>query len=378
MSNSTLSLWIDAENSNLLSGWSSAAPAVLPSLKQGDNATVDLYWLKLSQNTGLMQDIGFPAGSIVRLAIGNIDSSPSAGSFTLTYGGDTAIINYDDTASEVSTALNNLTSVIADGGVTVQLVNQFAYRIVFNNNGARSLFVSDSSNLIPTTVVSVRRIKTGSSTVKEVQYIKPKVSPIAYCDTFVDSPTPVATATSISSVITRISISGNPRAGTFTISNGTLTTPAIPVRSTAPTVLQALEYCGLSNTTRVYSTDKIDDFTWDISLLVGTPETLTTSADGVIPFLSKTGSISLNTQEVEDFLAGAKTADATIEIEVESAGIHQTLYQGNITIINDLIDDTTYAPSTLPSPIGEAPADGEQYTRKDTGWTILQIDGGIY
>jgi len=358
MSNSTLVLWVDGQQGILQSGWQSLTQAPTPEVVQGDNVAVELHWVSKVSVAGLsMTEVPFPNGAVVRLGIGNPLSVPTSGTFNIVYGGSTITVSCTISPSDLSTALNAMTSISAVGGVNVILVNGSTYRITFNNNGAQGLIATNSTNLIPSSTAVVQRVRTGTSTVREVQNIKLKCSPIAYVDTFTDNVPAQISYTQIENNITRFEISPNPKNGTFIISDGTNTTAPIPVTANANDVYTALVNGSVADSTYIYSVVKTDNFTWDIAQTGGTFKTIFSNSSGLISFSSKIATLNLNTEEIEDFLNGQQYATATLEINVSDDTSLQTLYQGNIKIFNDLIDASTYSPLALSSPASQADID---------------------
>jgi hypothetical protein len=260
----------------------------------------------------------------------------------------------------------------------VTLINKRTLKIVFNNNGARALPSCDGSELNPSTGISITRVNAGSGSSKEVHYIKQKLSPVAFSDSFVSSPDPEISISSIDSITKRISISPNPKFGSFAISNGTLTTNSLSINASEGEIFDSLVSSGISNTNRVYSVSKSGEYSWDVYRITGTAETLSVTDSGMIGFSSKFGIVNFNTAEIEELLAGETSASVIMEVEYTYGGSKQTIYQGSATIVNDLIDSAGYSPVALSEPIFEAPIDSQQYVRKDGNWSILSIDGGTY
>ena len=391
MSESIITLWINSETNSLLPSWNAFGTATIPSIKQGDSAKVEIHWVKSDQSGNFMSEVAMSPTSTLKLAVGSISGVPTEGYFTYNYQGDTVQIPYDADVTSVpptnpagyveknaNTLINSLPSIIAAGGVVVSMVNQRTLRIVFNNFGVRALSSCDATTLRPSTNVSVTRINTGGATTKEVQHLRPKVLPIAYTDSFSASPSPVISITDIDSITKRISITPQPKFGTFTISNGTLTTSVLSINASASDIISALTSANINSLTRFYSVAKSGEYSWDIYRTLGTAETLTVTDSGMIGFESKFGVINFNTIELEDYLGGAEKANATIEVEYSDGTVKQTLYQGTVSIVNDLIENSVYSPIPFPelsAGIGEAPMDGTLYGRKDGVWSSVIGDG---
>jgi hypothetical protein len=378
MSESLINLWINSETNSLLPSWNSFGSSVLPSIKQGDSVTFEIHWIKSDLSGQYMKEVAFHPDSELRVAFGIIDGGPTDGSFIYTFEGDSVEIPYDATSTSANTLINSLPSIVSAGGVVVTLINKRTLKIVFNNNGARALPSCDGSGLRPTTGISITRINAGGVSSKEVHYIKQKLSPVAFSDSFVSSPEPAISISSIDSITKRISISPNPKFGSFAISNGTLTTNSLSIDASEGEIVDSLVSSGISNTNRVYSVSKSGDYSWDIYRTTGTAETLSVTDSGMIGFSSMVGIVNFNTAEIEDLLAGQPSVSVIMEVEYTHEGSKQTIYQGSATIVNDLIDSAGYSPVALSEPIFEAPIDTKQYVRKDGAWSELNIDGGTY
>lgn len=366
-----LTLWINSETNALLPNWNAFGTTTLPQIKQGDAVEFEIHWVKSDPAGQFMEEVIMPPSSVVKVAVGVANGGPTDGYFVYSFEGDTVNIPYDATEEDANTLINSIPSISSAGGVTVSLVNQRTYRISFNQVGARTLSSCDSTTLIPSTNVSVIRINAGSLTTKEVQHLRPKLLPVAYSESFTNSPEPVISITDIDSITKRISISPSPKFGTFTISNGTGTTSALSINSSAGDISAALVSSGISSSSRTYSVAKSGDYSWDIYRTSGTSETLSITTNGLIGFSSKVGVVDFKTLEVEDLLGGQATASAVIEIEYSYGSTRQTIYQGRVVIANDLIDESTYNPIPFPEVGGgieEAPIDGTKYARKDGAW----------
>ena len=382
-----INLWINSETNALLPNWNAFGTTTLPQIKQGDKIEFDIHWVKSDPSGQFMEEVIMPPASVLKVAVGLTNGELRGGYFTYSFEGDTVDIPYDADVDSfpivpppqnyvyveknANTLINSLPSIIAAGGVDVSIVNQRTFRVVFNQFGARALSSCDSTPLVPSTTVSVVRINAGTPTSKEVQHLRPKELPVAYSESFVNAPEPVISITDIDSITKRVSISPSPKFGTFTISNGTGTTSALSINSSASDVLSGLTGAGISSLTRTYSVAKSGDYSWDIYRTSGTSETLTITTNGLIGFSSKTGIVDFNTIEVEDLLAGQPSVNATLEVEYSYGTSKQTLYQGRVTIVNDIIDASTYNPIPFPEfggGIGDAPIDGTKYARQDGAW----------
>ena len=344
----TLVLWANSSSGSLASGWQSLSNANPPILKQGDTIGVEVHWVTNSQ--GVMSEVEFPPSVAMTLAVGSIETAPTAGFLTLTYATQTtATLAYSATATQVQTALNALSSITAEGGVTVTKLAT-SYRIVWNNKVVPSSTITVGSNeLYPSSTVGINSLRTGSLTQTQSYQLHIKQSPIAELSTFVTQTTSTASISVIhaaaftgDSKVWRVSIDPQPKDGAFLLEfqsgSTAYTTNSISIRAGADAVKASLD--ATFNASWVVT--KTGRFSWDISTNDPTVINLTVNGGGIISFNSKYGLLSLNTAEVEDFLAGNRSAVGTMELEVEVDGTRQTIFQSNCTILNDLIDSDNY------------------------------------
>jgi hypothetical protein len=290
-----------------------------------------------------MQEIEFPPSAAVTLAVGRLDAVPTAGTFKLTYGANTTPeLSYNISASELQTALNALASITADGGVTVtKSGNQF--KIVWDDKGVFATALTASTDaLFPTSQASIVETKAGSATANRIVLFKLKQSAIGALQTWTPISAPVISITNIFSKTWRVSISPSPKDGVFSLTitrNGTpyITSP-IGYNDDALRVASVLNATGTQDGS--YTVIKSGDFSWDITA----PSTVTnfTSSSGLLGFSALYGVLDLNTAECEEFLSGLSSAEATLEVQADISGEIQTLIQTNVTVLNDLIDVSSF------------------------------------
>jgi hypothetical protein len=358
MSNSTLVLWVDGQQGILQAGWQALTTASNPNVVQGDNLSIELHWIKKSLSSStVMEEVAFPVGSVVRLAIGNPLAVPNSGTFDIVYGGSTITVSAIIAPADLATALNAIPAIASTGGVSVILVNGATYRITFNNPGTQTLMATNATNLMPSATAAVQRVRAGTSTVREIQNIKLKCSPIAYVDTFTDNVDATVSYSQIGYNTTRFSINPTPKGGSFIITDGTNTTAPISVNTTSALLYSALVNAGIADSNYSYSVISSGAYSWDVAQLTNNFKALSANSSGIVSFTSKVGVLNLNTEEVEDFLNGKQSGIATLEINVSDDSGVQTLYQGPVQIFNDLIDASTYSPLALSSPASQADID---------------------
>jgi hypothetical protein len=279
-----------------------------------------------------------------------LDAAPTAGTFTLSYDGDETIpLGYNATAQEVEDALNTLAGIITDGGVTVSKVTT-TYRIIWNDVGVpSSTLVIGSNDLVPTCSAAIGSARAGSTSVKQIYQVHIKQAPAAVQTVWVDQDATTATITQTHAPaysgdyrIWRLVISPSPKGGSFRL-GGTVNGV---VNWTYPIAISSLSANTISAAIGI-NVIRISQYEFEISQSQATGDTTNVTAiavdgTGLIGFSSKYGVLSLNTMEMELLLAGAASAQAVLEVEVELDGARQTIVQTGVTIVNDLIDTDSY------------------------------------
>lgn len=374
MPRATLTLWIDSDNNQLQAGWQSAATAQRPVLKQGDTIGVELHWVRDAKVQGLvMEEVDWSPSVGITLAIGRIETPPTFGTYTLTFGGDeTPPIQYDASANDVEDALNALTSITTAGGVTVNKSGN-TYRIVFNDAGVITDTLDFNENdLFPTSSIGVTLARTGTPTIRQIYQVAIKQSPVAYTETFVDQDPATPSISVIKTAafagdakIWRLSVYPYPKDGTMVIgwTDGTAKTTA-PFLATASggeveDAMNAVD--GGSD----WTVKKVGVYSWDISTAKTTIASPTVNGSGLRSFSAKYCELSLNTVEVENLLGGTASQTAYLEVETLVDGVRQTLIQTPVTFVNDIIDEADY---TIVSRSEVMPVDS--VVRYDTAQTL--------
>ena len=350
MPSPALTLWIDMSTGKFLSGWQSISSAQKISLKQGDLIGVELHIIN-NYLGGSFSEYEFSPSTAVTLAIGRIDTAPESGTFNLTYGGlTTTNLPAGATAAQVQTALNALAVITTEGGVVVTKTSN-SYRIVWNTPAVTANVLSYSFNeLYPTSTINASAVKVGSLTQKQIYQVHIKQAPVANITSFVNQTPPAVTVTQIhapafvgDTKVWRVSIAPQPKNGSFLIGfdAGTTSynTAAIDVSASGDSILSIL-----TNTFNgSWSVVKSGPNQWDIATTNATVFNLSATDGGINAFNSKYGILDLDTAEVEDLLAGESSADAVMEIQLDTNGVKHTVTQQDITILNDLIDDASYS-----------------------------------
>ena len=339
-----LRLYIDRTRRRLVSGYSDNTPADEPVFTQGDRLPVELHFLDATGLSYLPYTYYDPSGDDVKLALGLVDSVPTAGTFTLTYGGQTtSAIAAAASASDVQTALQALATVGASGANTLTVTGDDGgpWYVSWSSAGTRSLLSADSSLLVPASAFVVDTLVDGSVSAREQQVIKFEVADVAYMAPG-DFSALAAAAVVLTAVASnggwKIALTPTPIGGTFTLSvnNGasTQTTTPLAYTATAAEVQAALE--ALSNvaggeavvtSTAIGSQDSGGPWLAVFSggaLNAGNQPTLTASAAGLTVPVGLAGTLLLNTQGIEALVARQESVAATLEIERTDADSNVT------------------------------------------------------
>ena len=426
MNSKNLNLWIDASNGRLYDGWNSNNNAEAITFRQGDKVSLELHLVRRS-NTGVdfHDEVTFPDNCIVRVAVGLVDSAPTDGTWTITFGANTATIPYNATELQANTLINAMPSVTAAGGVTVNKLSSTIFKVDFLTVGVRPAMTMDATGLTPSCTARRVPLKVGSVTVRDSFTIKVYQTPVAFQGEFVDAPDPVLSVTTLTTnKERRISLSPTPRAGSLAI---TTTANILPFQdadlaNSSVSYSLATHWARLATTrinisqpgisdfyypdsteADIYSRGKakfqanvtrISDAIWDLTLSentyyndrttstdqrlvntvpVGYTFPVNVTAAGILKFNSKIGVLSFDTAEVEYLLSGQQSVNAVLEIEVQDVNNNRwTVLQTLCTVTNDLIDQTAFNPISYEnSGLADAPSDGSQYARKNGSWQVV-------
>ena len=368
----TLKLFIDAKAGLAYPTYTSSSPISNPSFYLGDLARLKIY---LIEQTGLgtypRQEVPGLGSPGIKVAIGEIDASPTAGHFHLTFGGDTTSNQaFNVTASALAADLNALASIIAAGGVTVSKVGD-NYAIKFVSNGSRGAFTGDGAALIPLSTVGISVLQEGDGTKPEIVLVHLQQNVAALATSFTASASSAITSTVLSAwdgtrASYRIAISPDPKAGTFTLAfdadTGTdVSTSSLAVGCTALEVQNALGINALENKVTV---QQVGAYAYDITVTAEPGAGgLTADGAGLISFAGFEGDLDINTANALSYLDGAESIETTLEVEISDGAAHQTVLQIPCTLRSSVVDETTINAVTLDPVLTEASADG-RYLRQ--------------
>lgn len=379
---------IDTEAGRLVPAFNTLSGTTTPTVYVGDTVPVEVYLVRQpGPGAGLVQQ-PFPAGAVVRMAVGSVNASPTTGTWVIGYGGNsTSPLAHDVSAAGLQTALNGLASITAAGGVTVDKVaNQ--YRIAFNTNGNRSPFTQGADSLVPASDIQQQVLQEGTVSQPEIVLVNLAMRPIAYTDTFT-----ALDAVTGSHSGTGFQISGPAAGGGYRLQvsygqNGvtsTVWTDTIPLSAGSQAISQIIYNAlvndgwgfisnsnptvnswGLSVTLLGANEYRVDfvapEFTNPIATVLPTIVGLDVSQ--VTAYEGKKAVLGLNTVEAVAFLGTKESTRGVLEVEVEAAGETQTLLQASCTILGQVISDGVYSTVPLATLLTEAVGD-VRYLRRD-------------
>lgn len=368
----TLKLFIDAKAGLAYPTYGSTSPISNPSFFLGDLAKLKIFFI---EQTGLgaypRQEVAGLGSPGIKVAIGEIDASPTSGHFNLVFGGNTSFaFDYNVTASFMETKLNQLASITAAGGVTVSKVGD-NYAIKFVSNGSRGAFTGISADLVPLSTVSISVLQEGDAGQPEIVLVHLQQNVAALATSFTASPASTITSTVLSAwdgsrASYRIAISPDPKAGTFTLgfdaNTGTdVSTSSIAVGSTALEVQNALSINALENKVSV---QQVGAYIYDITV-TAQPDAggLTADGAGLISFSGFEGDLDMNTANAVSYLDGAESIETTLEVEISDGTSTQTVLQIPCTLRSSVVDETTINAVTLDPVLTQATGDG-RYLRQ--------------
>jgi hypothetical protein len=368
---SAIKLFIDPRTGDAFGNFAGTTSLTNPVFTLGDTATVELY---LVESTGLStyprQEIGFPTSPGIRVAVGAIDESPLAGTWSLSYGGDTTTaLAFNATPAVVQAALNLLASITAAGGVTVSKIGD-NYNILFNAVGARTELTTNGAALIPLSAATVASLQTGDANKpaiflvhlqRTVAGLATSFSPTAASEITVEA----LTAWDGTKATYRVSISPDPKGGSFSLAfdaqTGTdVSTAAISVGATGLDVQNAMSIGALAD--GKVSVTQVKAYAYDISVSVQ-PGTNGLTADdaGLLSYSGYKGELNLNTAEAISLLDGAASVETNLEVEITSDSKTLTVLQVQCTLQNAVIDAGAVQPLVLDSYLSQTTADGRYF-----------------
>jgi hypothetical protein len=369
---SAIKLFINPRTGLAFGNFNGSSQITNPVVTLGDTARFEIY---LVEDTGISsyprQEVAFPGTPGIKIAVGPIDESPQAGTWKVSFGGDTtSALAYNITATALAAAMNALASITAAGGVSVSKIGD-NYNIVFNENGARGDILTDGAALIPLSAATVAKLQIGDSTRPQIALVHLQRTIAGLATSFTATAASAIAVENLSAwdgirATYRASIAPDPKGGSFTLAfdaaTGTdVSGPAIAVGASAIDVQNALNLGALVDKVSV---TQIGAYVYDITV-TAQPGTggLTASSAGLISFSGYVGELSLNTAEAISLLDGAAEVQTTLEVEITSESKTLTVLQIPCTLKNAVIDPGSVQPLILDTYLTQASADG-RYARQ--------------
>jgi hypothetical protein len=370
---SAIKLFINPRTGLAFGNFNGTSQITNPTVTLGDTARFEIY---LVEDTGIntypRQEVAFPGTPGIRIAVGPIDESPQAGTWKVSFSGDTtAALAYNITATALAAALNGLASITAAGGVTVSKIGD-NYNIVFNQNGARADILTDGAALIPLSNATVAKLQVGDSTRPQIALVHLQRTIAGLATSFAATQASAITVESLSAwdgsrATYRVSISPEPKGGSFSLAfdaaTGTdVSSASISVGASAIDVQNALAAGALAE--GKVSVSQIGAYAYDITV-TAQPGTggLTANGAGLISFNGYVGELSLNTAEAISLLDGAEEVSTNLEVEITSDSKTLTVLQIECTLKNAVIDAGSLQPLVLDTYLSQSAADG-RYARQ--------------
>jgi len=376
---SAIKLFIDPKLGLAFGNFAGSSQISNPTFTLGDTAGIEIYLVESTQVSSYpRQELPFPVSPGIKVAVGAIDESPSAGTWTMAFGGDTtAALPFNATAAQLQAALNALASITSAGGVTVSKIGD-NYNVAFNQPGVRTELTTNATSLIPLSTAAVSILQEGTSTKVAISLVHLQRTVAGLATSFTQTEASQITIESLgawdgSKANFRLSISPDPKGGSFTIgfdaqTGDDVSTSAIQVGASAQDVQNALNIKALVDKVTV---TQVGAYAYDITVATqpGTAG-LTANDAGLLSFNGYVGDLSLNTAEAISLLDGAESVETTLEVEITSDSKALTLLQIPCTLKNAVIDVGAVQPLVLDTYLSQVTADG-RYLRQSNNLSDL-------
>ncbi len=354
-----LNLFVNIDNGQIVSGFTSTIPATLPRFVFGDSIPVSVRVLTADTTSGTapFKEVDL-TDKTLRLGICVPGGNPTVGTWNLTFSAETtADLAYNADSTTVAAAINALSSVIFLGGVTVTNPAAGLYRIVFNVPASIGDFTADTSELYPSTAATIATVLEGSVSVREVVLISLETQPNAYVELTDELP---AAAIAVEVIragdtdigeIQSIALSPEPYGGAFALEIDGETTGAISFDATAEEVQSAIAAIETySEAGSIAVTGSFPLYTLSFGPALGAIGAVTPNVAGLIVPKGRKGNLNTNTGGILELLNGEASATATLEIEIfdTDTSTSQTITQVNCTVAQDGIPSSPASQTELP------------------------------
>jgi hypothetical protein len=339
------SLYIDLVANRLVKSLYSVAPINPSGLIRGDVLDLNLYFLQPTGVTVAPYVSSDLSASSVKVAIGEKLALPTAGTWTL----DSATLNYDATATQVQTALRTSQ---ADASLTVTGSMADGFTVNWGSVGVEATLTGSSANLSPECDLTIAERRAGSASVIESQFVRVRLKPAAYQDTFTNTTTAVTATVSTltggsttASEVQKIAFSPYATNGTWSITfpGDTRSVTAAVVAGVFTTTAnhgfalnQTIEGSGFTNEanwvegTHYFIKTVPSPTTFTISATSGGAALTTATAD------AGTGTITSHARTTSELAATASAADVQAALQAMS-----NIGSGNVSVIGTAGQDFT-------------------------------------
>jgi len=382
MASRAIDLIVNVQGGTLISSFSSTVQGQLPAFVFGDETPISV---RLVEPSGVAarpwREIDLN-NQTVRIGIGVPGSSPTAGTFTLTYGANTtSALAYNATATQVAAALNALASIIAAGGVTVT-GSGATYKVVFTSVGVRTALTADVASISPTSGAYISTILAGSVSAQAIYLLRLEAMPASYVELADDLPvaavfvaTVRAGASGVSEIQT-VTLSPVPYDGTYTLSVSTAETSSLAWDADAATIQTALEALAGVGAGNVTVSGEFPAFTVTFAASLGNVAAMTGNVSALVVPTGRSGVLSNNTTGVAELLASSSRVDATFEVEIVDDGSGETWTPLQVACVlrQDVIPGSPSSSTSGPVYLLESVADARYAAIASPTITNLGVD----
>lgn len=366
----SLKLFIDANTGVAYSSFAGSQQITQPSFYVGDKAQLEIYLIK---ETGVSnyprQEVTIPGSLSIKVAVGQIDESPTAGSWKVGFDGEvTAPLAYNITAAALESAINLLPTITAAGGVKVSKIGD-NYNISFIENGLQEDLTTDGNGLIPLSVAGVNILQVGDANKPQVYLVHLQRTVAAYATNFSAVSQSTIAITSLATwdgikATYRLTINPDPKAGTFSLgfsplSGTAVSTSAIAIGSSSIDVTNALSIGVLLGKVQV---QQVGGYAYDITVNVQPGSAgLTANASGIASFNGYKGEIDFNTSSAIALLDGAEQVQTFLEVEITSESKPLTVLQIPCLLKSSVVDEASVQPLVLETYLSQSVSDGRYF-----------------
>ena len=356
MAINTYRFWMATDANRLLANQNAFIQAAAPAFYQGNVAQLELHIVASSGVGTAPVEVPFPAGAAISVAVGDTNTYPTGGAWSLLVDTtETDPVPYNATTSQVSVALNALTEVSSEGGLTVTKTGD-GYSITWNTYGLKPSIGIGSDTLTPSSYESISLVQEGSAERRQIVFVELRQNPIALGVVWTALPVPTVSVSEIqawngTNRIWRVTIDPQPKAGTITISYGSKM--AIVAYNASSSSIATL-----LSPAQVFATGQ---YQWDIAIF---EDSLLTATGSLIGYNGFSGSINFATAECHQFLAGAERKSTVLEVSISLNDKRYTLLQTACNVFADVVSDGVLVPLPLGTAMSEQVANA-RFVRRD-------------